>query len=232
MKHNIFLINKENGKVIELGEPKTLELPTESQVSNEVLRSPQSYSFNVKVESSAIKDVFKTLSDEIHEKIAEQYKELDLRIEYALRNKIDKPIKGEITKGKLKWRGISLGVFRGDGYTAYSLLQRGIIVPFDFVNDKQYQIWRLRKLLEEQLQWLSEKSIGENSKEYKKFEEMLNEYAELLADEMSQAFNTFQGISEETAQRLETLFESLIKNNNNYGILRNQSGVHTPDRRG
>ena len=145
MKQNIFLINKENGKVIELGEPKTLELPTENQVSNEVLRSPQEYSFDVKVESSATGDIFKTLSDEIHEKIAEQYKELDLRIEYALRNKIDKPIKGEITKGKLKLRGIRIGVFHYDGDVGYALLQRGAIVPFDFVDDKQYQIWKEQK---------------------------------------------------------------------------------------
>jgi hypothetical protein len=143
MKQNIFLVNKENGKVIKLGEPKTLQLPAESQVSSEILRKQQEYVFDVKVESSATGDIFKTLSDEIHEKIAEQYKELDLCIEYALRNKIDKPIKGEITKGKLKWRGISLGVFRGDGYAVYSLLQRGNIIPFDFVNDKQYQIWRM-----------------------------------------------------------------------------------------
>lgn len=145
MKQNIFFINKDNGKVIELGEPKTLELPTESQVSNEVLRSPQSYSFDIKVESSKIKDVFKTLTDKIHEEIAAKYKELDLRIEYALRNKINKPIKGEITKGKLKWRGIRLGVFHNDGDVGYALLQRGAIVPFDFVDDKQYQIWKEQK---------------------------------------------------------------------------------------
>ena len=146
MKQNIFLINKENGKVIELGEPKILELPTESQVSNEVLRSPQEYSFDIAEESNAIGDAFKTLTDKIHEEIIQQYKELDLRIEYALRNKIDKPIKGEITKGKLKWRGIRIGIFRNDGDVGYALLQRGAIVPFDFVNDKQYQIWKEQKL--------------------------------------------------------------------------------------
>ena len=146
MKQNIFLINKENGKVIELGEPKILELPTESQVSNEVLRSPQEYSFDIAEESNAIGDAFKTLTDKIHEEIIQQYKELDLRIEYALRNKIDKPIKGEITKGKLKWRGIRIGIFRNDGDVGYALLQRGAIVPFDFVDDKQYQIWKEQKL--------------------------------------------------------------------------------------
>lgn len=178
MKQNIFLINKENGKVIEVGNPKSLELPAESQVSSAVLRSPQGCTFNVRVESSAIGDVFKTLSDKIQEEIVEQYEELDLRIEYALRNKIDKPIKGEITKGKLKWRGIRLGVFRDDGYVGYALLQRGAIVPFDFVNDKQYQIWRLRTLIEKMQEEWNQKPIDKNSKEYKKFEEMANELSD------------------------------------------------------
>lgn len=212
MKQNIFLINKENGKVIEVGNPKSLELPAESQVSSEVLRSPQEYYFNVTMKSSsATEDIFRTLTSKMSEELAEKCKKLDLRIEYALRNKIDKPIKGEITKGKLKWRGIRLGVFRGDGYTAYNLLQRGNVIPFDFVTDKQYQIWRLEKLLEEKQQELSEKSIDENSKEYKKFEEMANEYAELIADEMSQAFNTFKEMSDETAQRLETIYKNLMQ---------------------
>lgn len=143
MKQNIFLINKENGKVIELGEPKNLEVPAGSQVSSDILRKQQDYVFDVKVESSATGDIFKTLSDKIYEEIAEYYKELDLRIEYALRNKIDKPIKGEITKGKLKWRGIRLGVYKSDECVGYALLQRGAIVPFDFVDDKQYQSWRM-----------------------------------------------------------------------------------------
>lgn len=212
MKHDIFLINKENGKVIEEGNPKSLELPAESQVSSDVLRSPQEYTFNVTIESSsATEDIFRTLTSKISEELAEKYKEFDLRFEYALRNKIDKPIKGKITKGKLKWRGISLGVFRGDGYTAYSLLQRGNVIPFDFVNDKQYQIWRLRTLLERMQEEWNQKPIDENSKEYKKFEEMANEYAELLADDVSQAFNTFHEMSEETAQTLETIYKNLMQ---------------------
>lgn len=211
MKQNIFLINKENGKVIELGNPKSLELPAESQVSSEILRKPQEYVFDFKVEGSATGDIFKTLSDKIQEEIIEQYKELDLRIEYALRNKIDKPIKGKITKGKLKWRGIRIGVFHNDGDVGYALLQRGNVIPFDFVNDKQYQIWRLGTLLDEKQQELSEKSIDKNSKEHKKFEEMVNEYSELIAGEMSQAFNTFHEMSDETAQRLETIYKNLMQ---------------------
>lgn len=215
MKQEAFLINKETGKTIKIENPKIDGLQTETPL--EAYGSHNPYLFNITSESNATADVFKSLIYEIQEELAEKYKELDLRMEYALRNKIDKPIKGEITKGKLKWRGISLGVYKSDECIGYALFQRGAIVSFDFVNDKQYQIWRLRKLLEKMQEEWNQKPIDENSKEYKKFEEMANEYAELLADDMSQAFNTFHEMSEETAQTLETLFESLIiKNNNDY----------------
>lgn len=204
MTQEVFLINKETGKTIKIENPKIDGLQTEPPLEANGSHNP--YLFNVNCKSNATVDVFKKiLTDELIEK----YKELDLRIEYALRNKIDKPIKGEITKGKLKWRGITLEVYKSYECVGYALLQRGAIVPFDFVNDKQYQIWRLEKLLEEKQQELSEKSIDENSKEYIEFERMANEYAELIADEMSKAFNTFNEMSEETAQRLEILFESL-----------------------
>lgn len=215
MKHEAFLINKETGKTIKIENPKIDGLQTENTLEANGSHNP--YLFNVNCKSNATEDMFKSIIYEIQEELVEKYKELDLRIEYALRNKIDKPIKGEITKGKLKWRGIALGVYKSGECVGYALLQRGAIIPFDFVTDKQYQIWRLEKLLEDKQQELSEKSIDENSKEYKKFEEMANEYAELIADEMSQSFNTFKEMSEETAQRLETLFESLtIKKNKDY----------------
>lgn len=34
--------------------------------------------------------------------------EIDLMIEDTLRNNVSPPIKGEITKGKIKWRGLKL----------------------------------------------------------------------------------------------------------------------------
>lgn len=42
-------------------------------------------------------------------------KEQEQRLEFALRYLIPNPIKGEITKGKLKWRGISLYIPQGGG---------------------------------------------------------------------------------------------------------------------
>lgn len=36
------------------------------------------------------------------------------------------PIKGKITKGKLKWRGIKLYIHTGAGSTMYEVMQRGV----------------------------------------------------------------------------------------------------------
>jgi hypothetical protein len=35
-------------------------------------------------------------------------------------------IKGEITKGKLRWRGIKLHIYSGADYNCYQLVQRGV----------------------------------------------------------------------------------------------------------
>ena len=35
-------------------------------------------------------------------------------------------IKGEITKGKLRWRGIKLHIYSGVDYRCYQLIQRGV----------------------------------------------------------------------------------------------------------
>lgn len=61
------------------------------------------------IDSGRMKAVFDwdSSQDEIGEaSITEAYERRDKDIEFILRNKIDKPIKGEITKNKLRWRGI------------------------------------------------------------------------------------------------------------------------------
>ncbi|MFT3994834.1 MAG: hypothetical protein QM660_11030 [Dysgonomonas sp.] len=52
----------------------------------------------------------------LHEQIEED-------IEFILRNKIDKPIKGEITKSKLRWRGIK-NIAYGDNFQFLGIMQR------------------------------------------------------------------------------------------------------------
>ena len=45
-------------------------------------------------------------------------------IEYLLRNKVTPVIKGEITKGKVKWRGLRLASFSNGGSVTKYLMQR------------------------------------------------------------------------------------------------------------
>lgn len=50
-------------------------------------------------------------------------------IERILRNKIDKPIKGEITIGKLRWRGIKNLAFYKDEFIG--VIQRDKVIGVD-----------------------------------------------------------------------------------------------------
>lgn len=68
---------------------------------------------------------FITAVEEGH--ISKYSTERALAIEYILRNKIDKPIKGEITKGKLRWRGIKdLCYTQNQGFLG--IRQRGKVI--------------------------------------------------------------------------------------------------------
>lgn len=64
---------------------------------------------------------------------AEEYnsyrKQIDDAIENILRNHVTPPIKGEITKSKLKWRGITSTVFSNNGFVG--ILQRDILITIN-----------------------------------------------------------------------------------------------------
>lgn len=51
-------------------------------------------------------------------------------IEFILRNKIDKPVRGEITPGKLRWRGIRNLVY-GPNNMFLGIRQRGKVIGVD-----------------------------------------------------------------------------------------------------
>ena len=54
---------------------------------------------------------------------------LEIEVDYLLRNVIDKPIKGKITKGKLRWRGIDAIVYNYIN-EPIGIRQRGNIIKF------------------------------------------------------------------------------------------------------
>lgn len=80
--------------------------------------------------------------------VEECYIDLDNRIEYAVRFLIDKPIKGEITKGKLKWRGLKIIKLYADDCVYYNLKQRDTIIRLKFTPEVEIRFneWKSKKL--------------------------------------------------------------------------------------
>ena len=73
-------------------------------------------------------DLLNALYKEVDNQLSSYLNSLEKEIEYLLRNVIDKPIKGEITKGKLRWRGINTIVYQHD--IPIGIMQRGNVIRF------------------------------------------------------------------------------------------------------
>ena len=63
----------------------------------------------------------------VEDQVKSHYEKLEADIDFILRNKIDKPIKGEITKGKLRWRGIE-SIAYDTNNNFIGIIQRGKLV--------------------------------------------------------------------------------------------------------
>lgn len=60
--------------------------------------------------------------------IKDNFNNIALSVDYLLRHIIEKPIKGEVTKGKLRVRGITALVY--NRYGCIGIMQHGKIVSF------------------------------------------------------------------------------------------------------
>lgn len=81
-----------------------------------------------------LESIFNDISEEVKNRVEAR----DEIILYMLRHQVEPPIKGEITKGKIRWRGLQVlehypdGVFMG-------LLQRGKLITPDWPMIKMRQ---------------------------------------------------------------------------------------------
>ena len=99
---------------------------------------PQEISFEIENKSTA----FNQVQEWIKEMMDNFYCEVWSVVEHILRNYVDPPIKGEITAGKIRWRGLALvfadtengQVFLGVAQRDKIILQNGMKCDFD--NDK------------------------------------------------------------------------------------------------
>ena len=72
-------------------------------------------------------DLKKLIFESVEEQLKLQHEQIEADVDFILRNKIDKPIKGEITMGKLHWRGIK-DIAYGENFEFLGIIQRGKLV--------------------------------------------------------------------------------------------------------
>ena len=90
------------------------------------LKYPVSVSMEFKPDDETIrrlKGLQKEMMKDINRLFNERNKAINDWIEGCLRTRVVPPIKGEITKGKVKWRGLALCY--GPGHDFLGILQRG-----------------------------------------------------------------------------------------------------------
>lgn len=93
--------------------------PKATQIATELQQQFYSKSF-----PTYSNDQLFDLTEKFTEKlIAQSIKQIDDYFEPFIRKT---GVKGEITKGKLRWRGIKMYIYSGADYTAYQLHQRGV----------------------------------------------------------------------------------------------------------
>lgn len=69
------------------------------------------------------------LFEETSRQLEEFYKKVDKMVEIMLRNYVTPPIKGEITKGKIRWRGLRIVWQKIDTYDAFvGIRQRDVLI--------------------------------------------------------------------------------------------------------
>lgn len=66
-----------------------------------------------------IKTIQELLSKDVERQLSEFYAKVEKIVENIMRNYVTPPIKGEITKGKIRWRGLQMVWQKTDTYDAF-----------------------------------------------------------------------------------------------------------------
>lgn len=128
------LIAIKDGKQIDLGVCNVRE---PLHVMNETAEPPKPISFECKFAmSKENEEALRKLREDV-EKVQRAAmetfcKKVDAAVEYILRNHVTPPIKGEITKGKVRWRGLQM-VWRNteNGQAFIGIRQRDTLITLD-----------------------------------------------------------------------------------------------------
>ncbi len=91
--------------------PKMTERNTPGDISFDIKLTEKN-----KVEMRALQEL---LFKDVEKQLSEFYAKVEEIVEHIMRNYVTPPIKGEITKGKVKWRGLQLVWQETDTYDAF-----------------------------------------------------------------------------------------------------------------
>ncbi len=122
---------------------------TEEEIKAAIMGKPVDEVFN----RPEVQDIFRQIDDEVHQAQAKHNAIMRGWIEAMCATRVEPPIRGGVTKGKMRWRGVTLQISNPEyNVTHYVLSQRGkSISKFEVrhINDfKNYTTTVIHKQLE------------------------------------------------------------------------------------
>lgn len=95
---------------------------TEEEIKTAIMGKPVDEVFN----RPEVQDIFRQIDDEVYQAQAKHNAIMQGWIEVMCATRVEPPIRGGVTKGKLRWRGVTLQLFYPEiNTTHYILFQRG-----------------------------------------------------------------------------------------------------------
>lgn len=95
---------------------------TKEEIKAAIMGKPVNEVFN----RPEVQDIFRQIDDEVHQAQAKHNAIMQGWIEAMCATRVEPPIRGGVTKGKMRWRGVTLQVSNPEyNVTHYVLSQRG-----------------------------------------------------------------------------------------------------------
>lgn len=96
-------------------------------------KQPQDFSFNLDIMLSESKEEMKAIKEllykDVEKQLGEFYAKVWEMVEHIMQNYVTPPIKGEITKGKVRWRNLQIVWQETDSYDAFvGIRQRDMLI--------------------------------------------------------------------------------------------------------
>ena len=139
-------VKTKDGTMVELGKPIVDTITPDAKPSWEPGETTHEISFSIsEFGKEHLKNLQSLMAKAVEKQAMNFYKLVNAYVEEIVRTRVSPPIKGEITRGKVKWRGLSLAYGTDtDGVSTvfYGVIQRGTLYCVD---GKDYPIEQLKE---------------------------------------------------------------------------------------